>query len=221
MPRPSSEAPKRYEHLEQFVDFANLLEPGREWPTPEELERWAVRIARNDEAAAELDQARLGVIEPVWKEAARRFRPKVADRLALFGDATLQGNIAVFRRAADDPAHRLYAFTIPEALYDAAYTVRVTLRVVARAAASRRAGVLDLALPATPLSAQMAADGTLHAGLDFHRDFLLDALNGFDTRRIRECGECGRLYIAKRNDQPACSPACAGRRRQREFRAKH
>src|SRR5437667_1321126 len=93
---------KRYEALQQFVDLANLLTPGVEWPTPDELAQFGVRIMRgdeSDESSAALDHQRHAAIEPVWQDALRRFRPTAADRKAFGG---FQGQLAVFRPRASE-----------------------------------------------------------------------------------------------------------------------
>jgi len=221
--------PKRYEHLLQFVDLANLLAPRIElprieWPTPEEIAQLGARMGR-DEDWFEVGQQRSAILEPFWKEAARRFPPIAADRLDLFGDLrTLRGQIVVFRRPTADLTLRLFTFALPpEPLYEAAYTVRAALRTIARAAMAQRKDAIDLALPMPRIRAQILPGGIIRTGADFYRDFFLDALDGFDARRIRECPECLRLFIARREDQSACgSPApCANRLRQREFRKSH
>jgi len=53
---------------------------------------------------------------------------------------------------------------------------------------------------------------------DFFREVFLRALENCEVQRIRECPICRKLFVALRLDQPACSRACSGAYRVRQFR---
>ena len=54
--------------------------------------------------------------------------------------------------------------------------------------------------------------------LRIQHDPLLQALDGVEVRRIRECPVCGALYWAGRLDKPACKYKCVHVLRQRRYR---
>lgn len=66
-------------------------------------------------------------------------------------------------------------------------------------------------------SLTVADDGTVKINLDS----FADAINGVDATRIRECGDCQRVFWAKRKDQSCCSKDCANRFHVRRHREKY
>jgi hypothetical protein len=49
-------------------------------------------------------------------------------------------------------------------------------------------------------------------------DPLLQALEGVEAKRIRECKRCGKIYWAGRVDMPGCSKECTHALRQKRYR---
>jgi hypothetical protein len=54
---------------------------------------------------------------------------------------------------------------------------------------------------------------------DPYEDFLA-ALVGRDLTRVKLCADCGRIFLAFRSDQKACSTRCANAFRVKKFRNK-
>lgn len=53
------------------------------------------------------------------------------------------------------------------------------------------------------------------------KDIFDEAVTGVEARRIRECGQCHRIFWAGRMDQQGCSPRCANAIRQQKKRARY
>jgi hypothetical protein len=69
--------------------------------------------------------------------------------------------------------------------------------------------------PLTLQSAQINERGELHFV------FLFEEFEGVEADRIRTCPPCGRIYWARRKDQPGCSQRCVWRIRQQRWRERY
>src|SRR5208337_3797912 len=161
------------------------------------------------------------VLEPVWRAACKRFS-KVPSAIRAQG----MSDIVVFEREVpkgDPSIPRYFTFIDRLRLYDAAWWAREALRKIAGAAPGSQP--TDLSLPVETTRIQVMPDGTMLTRLDFFRDFFLPALSGKSVRRIKVCPVselgCGRLFVAFRKDQVACSAACANRVRVKGFRTEN
>jgi len=73
--------------------------------------------------------------------------------------------------------------------------------------------------PATSWAEIWVRNGAVRARwVDPFKDFL-DALEGVEAARVRQCPVCRRFFFALRKDQKACSKRCNGVRRVRHWRA--
>lgn len=211
---------KRYEFLGQFVDLANFLKPGVEWPAPGEVEQLAAKMkiasldAKRLDAAWTSEERLNAAVYPVWKAACKRFAPRKTDAISMIPEP---GTIAVVRRPDGIPA----VFNSPLILYKAAYLTRAALRLVATAGESEPKLPLSLELPASDARIQVLPGGAIVTGSDFYRDFLLRALDAVNIHDVRVCRACGNLFIAKRKDQGGCTRVCASALRQKRFRDEH
>jgi hypothetical protein len=96
--------------------------------------------------------------------------------------------------------------------------VRSVLYTIARSQGSNHvAGVPVGAHLENLVSVRPDAGGNLR----ILHDPLLQALQGVEASRIRECPICGRIFWAGRVDRPCCGKRCAGVRRTRRWRDRY
>ncbi len=60
-----------------------------------------------------------------------------------------------------------------------------------------------------------------HGRIHYSLTPLLEALNGIEAARIRECPICRKIFWAGRIDRPCCSSKCAGTLRGRRWRERY
>ena len=96
-------------------------------------------------------------------------------------------------------------------------TIRSILYTIARLHSNNP--LTTTSVPVAPylenlVSVKTDAEGNLR----IQHDPLLQALEGVEVRRIRECPICGELYWAGRIDKPTCKVKCAHVLRERRYR---
>jgi hypothetical protein len=72
-------------------------------------------------------------------------------------------------------------------------------------------------LPQPHVSMHTDEIGRMH----FSSHPLVAALEGVSALAIRCCADCQKLFVARRKDQPCCTPRCSHRRRTRRWRARY
>lgn len=96
-------------------------------------------------------------------------------------------------------------------------TIRSILYTVARLHSNNQLSTTSV--PVAPYLENLVSVKTDAGGnLRIQHDPLLQALEGVEVSRIRECPICGALYWAGRLNQPACTGKCAHVLRQRRYR---
>lgn len=95
-------------------------------------------------------------------------------------------------------------------------TIRSILYTIARLQSNNQ--LPTGSVPIAPYGENLVSVKTDEGGnLRIQHDPLLQALDGVEVRRIRECPVCGALYWAGRLDKPACDK-CTHVLRQRRYR---
>lgn len=92
-----------------------------------------------------------------------------------------------------------------------AYSVRTTLRSIATKQGKPTQLPIDMR-PWQPDSIHIAPTGQINvaSGDDLYQRFV-SALNGTDSKRIRVCPACGKLFWAYRSQMTRCGKLCKGR----------
>jgi hypothetical protein len=76
-------------------------------------------------------------------------------------------------------------------------------------------------MPAPPRTIMFDSAGPIRLVPDLSYEAFLPAVLRTDSRLIKRCPFCGRLFLANRIDKGACSPLCLGTNRQRKFREEY
>lgn len=96
-------------------------------------------------------------------------------------------------------------------------TIRSILYTIARLHSNNP--LTTTSVPVAPYLENLVSVKTDAGGnLRVEHDPLLQALDGVEVRRIRECPICGELYWARRIDKPTCKAKCAHVLRERRYR---
>jgi hypothetical protein len=100
-----------------------------------------------------------------------------------------------------------------------AQEVRATLRAIASAGGTGgNTGPIRINLPfSNPDRIEIGPEGTIAVMRDEEYQRFVQALDGRDATRIRECPLCCKIYWAARKHQQVCSPTC----RVRKWRTTH
>jgi hypothetical protein len=96
--------------------------------------------------------------------------------------------------------------------------VRSVLYTIARSYGSNQATGVPIAAAFQNLVSVVTDTG---GNLRIQHDPLLQALEGVEARRIRECAICGRIFWAGRIDQSCCPKRCAKVLRTRRWRDRY
>lgn len=99
-------------------------------------------------------------------------------------------------------------------------TIRSVLYTIARICSDNQ-HTSELVLGGTHLENLVSVRSDAAGKLRIEHDSLLRALEGVETKRIRECPICGKLYWAGRLDKPACKTECDHVLRQRRYRERY
>lgn len=118
----------------------------------------------------------------------------------------------------DVPAYVLVQILAVE--YARLFTIRLNLQKIAAffAATRHHTGFMDNALFLTGTGVRSLGEVAADNRIRIVRDPFLDALEGVDGSRIRECEICRQIFWAKRIDSKTDSPRCMNALKQRRFR---
>jgi hypothetical protein len=107
--------------------------------------------------------------------------------------------------------------TIDEA-FQRLYFLSQTIELVRHIAESNSATDRSPLLYAVPFDMILKTDSKGYITYSLSPSPLLEALEGIEAFRIRECPVCNKIYWAGRKNKPGCSPQCGGIIRTRKWR---
>jgi hypothetical protein len=185
---------KRYAELNQLIDLANLYRP---WPEDEGPAQQVDLTALVESPGTQLS---LSLEDRMKADSAgdafvrEYLAPCWSDGKALMGEHSSY-DVALVRTDG-----LVLPFNNPRVLHRTAKTLRAIFNAIATAPSFNN--VID--------------------GADLLRDFLLPALsNSENSRRLRACPICARLYLAIPKNKKTCSKACGAVQRAKTFRRKN
>lgn len=194
-----------------FIRLGNLLAPieGRPWP-------WTLEPrGRHAHLLSELWEAFVAEF-PGPAEALGWYEPAGSHEEP--GGGTTQA-FRPTRQAGEFVAGgSRWLVTDPLELYRLAHGAAFSLRAVALAAIGPATHAVVSLGPGVAPQLHVGPDRIVRRGRDPLYDGLVEALDGFDARRLRLCPICARVFYADRRNKLACTAQCRDTNNSRRYR---